>query len=146
MSKKISELPLYVGSASPTGDVAISINGVTYRIDPNLLVEYTPTAILPTEFVLIENDFTEIIVALNLENKSGFINFLITDQFENARAGNVNFLFNSVSQKFSETVLQSIGNTSIYTFDLTNDFTTTKLRVYNDSSNEAKIKFFKQLI
>jgi hypothetical protein len=39
MSKKISELPLYVGPSQPSGLLPISINGVTYAIDPvNLLV------------------------------------------------------------------------------------------------------------
>lgn len=34
MSKKITELPPYVGSNNPIGDIPISINGVTYRISP----------------------------------------------------------------------------------------------------------------
>jgi hypothetical protein len=38
MSKKISELPLYSGSVQPSGDVPISINGTTYRINPLLLI------------------------------------------------------------------------------------------------------------
>ena len=146
MSKKISELPLYVGSASPTGDVAISINGVTYRIDPNLLVEFTPTAVSPITYNLTENDYTEIIVALNSENKSGFINYMINDDKDAVRVGTVAFSFNSQGQTFRENSTQSIGDTSIYTFDLVNDLTDTKLRVYNDSDNKAEIKFYKQLL
>jgi hypothetical protein len=38
MSKRISELPIYIGTAQPSGDVPISINGTTYRIDPTLLI------------------------------------------------------------------------------------------------------------
>lgn len=146
MSKKISELPLYVGSASPTGDVAISISGVTYRIDPNLLVEFTPTAILPIVYDLPEFDYAEIIIALNSENKSGFINYMINDDQDAVRVGTVAFSFNNQGQTFRENSTQSIKDTSIYTFDLTNDLTNTKLRVYNGSSNKAEIKFYKQLL
>ena len=35
MSTKINELPSYVGTPNPNGDIPISINGVTYRIRPN---------------------------------------------------------------------------------------------------------------
>jgi len=36
MSTKIDELPPYVGTTNPIGDIPISINGVTYRITPQL--------------------------------------------------------------------------------------------------------------
>ena len=37
MSKKISELPEYLGIPQPVGDIPISISGTTYRISPSLL-------------------------------------------------------------------------------------------------------------
>jgi hypothetical protein len=37
MNVKISELPEYIGIPQPVGDIPISINGVTYKIKPNLL-------------------------------------------------------------------------------------------------------------
>lgn len=37
MSTRISELPPYTGATNPVGDMPISINGVTYRITPQLL-------------------------------------------------------------------------------------------------------------
>lgn len=37
MSKKISELPEYIGIPQPVGDIPISISGTTYRISPLLL-------------------------------------------------------------------------------------------------------------
>ena len=37
MSKKISQLPEYIGIPQPVGDIPISINGTTYRISPSLL-------------------------------------------------------------------------------------------------------------
>jgi hypothetical protein len=39
MSKKISELPQYIGTSQPTGDIPISIGGTTYKIDPSLLLQ-----------------------------------------------------------------------------------------------------------
>lgn len=39
MSTRISELPLYTGATNPVGDMPISINGVTYRITPQLLAQ-----------------------------------------------------------------------------------------------------------
>jgi len=39
MSTKIDELPPYVGTTNPIGDIPISINGVTYRITPQLLMQ-----------------------------------------------------------------------------------------------------------
>jgi hypothetical protein len=39
MSTKISELPVYTGTANPNGDIPISIAGVTYRITPQLLYQ-----------------------------------------------------------------------------------------------------------
>lgn len=38
MSEKISNLPPWTGQNVPTGDIPITINGVTYRISPNNLV------------------------------------------------------------------------------------------------------------
>lgn len=38
MSKKISELPQYIGPVQPTGFLPISINDITYKIDPSGLV------------------------------------------------------------------------------------------------------------
>jgi hypothetical protein len=37
MSKKISELPQYIGAPQPNGDVPISIGGTTYKINPSLI-------------------------------------------------------------------------------------------------------------
>ena len=45
MSKKISELPLYVGAKNPSGDVPISINGTTYRIKPTELGTSKPNKV-----------------------------------------------------------------------------------------------------
>ncbi len=39
MSTRISELPPYTGATNPVGDIPISINGVTYRITPQLLAQ-----------------------------------------------------------------------------------------------------------
>jgi hypothetical protein len=39
MSKKISELPQYIGASQPTGDIPISIGGTTYKIDPSLILQ-----------------------------------------------------------------------------------------------------------
>jgi hypothetical protein len=39
MSTRISELPPYTGATNPVGDMPISINGVTYRITPQLLAQ-----------------------------------------------------------------------------------------------------------
>jgi len=39
MSTRISDLPPYVGTNNPLGDIPISINGVTYRITPQLLAQ-----------------------------------------------------------------------------------------------------------
>lgn len=43
MSKKISELPEYIGIPQPVGDIPISINGTTYKIKPSLLSSGTLT-------------------------------------------------------------------------------------------------------
>ena len=41
MSVKISNLPAFVGSNNQTGDIPISINGVTYRVNPIQLLPST---------------------------------------------------------------------------------------------------------
>ena len=47
MSKRISELPEYIGNHNPIGFVPISINGVTYKITPDL-INYQPLTPLET--------------------------------------------------------------------------------------------------
>lgn len=37
MSKKISQLPEYIGTPQPVGDIPISIDGITYKITPTLI-------------------------------------------------------------------------------------------------------------
>jgi hypothetical protein len=53
MSKKISELPEYIGVNNPLGFVPISINGVTYKITPELINEVPTTPLLTTASKLI---------------------------------------------------------------------------------------------
>jgi hypothetical protein len=146
MSKKISELPQYIGAPSPTGDVPISIGGVTYKIDPSLLSVSTPSVITPSVYNLTENDYTNILLVLKSEHKGGFINYLIEDEAGAIRSGIVNFALNNNGQSFRENATQSIKKTSQYTFSLTSDATNIVLRVYNDSSTKATISFFKHIL
>lgn len=55
MSKKINELPPYVGATNPIGDIPISINGVTYRITPQLAGQ-TLQQVLDTNHELINGN------------------------------------------------------------------------------------------
>lgn len=146
MSKKISELPQYIGSPSPTGDVPISIGGVTYKIDPSLLSVSTPSVITPSVYNLTQNDYTNILLVLKSEHKGGFINYLIQDETGAIRSGVVKFALNNNGQSFRENATQSIKDTSRYTFNLTSDATNIILRVHNNGSYNATISFFKQLL
>jgi len=146
MSKKISELPQYVGTPSPTGDVPISIGGVTYKIDPSLLTVSTPSVPTPSVYNLATNSYTNILLVLKSEHKSGFINYLIEGSNGAIRGGVVKFILNNSGVSFRESATQSVGNTSMYTFSLTDDSTNIILRVFNNSGINAQISFFKQLI
>jgi len=55
MSEKINELPPYVGTTNPIGDMPISINGVTYRITPQL-VGQTLQQVLDNNHDLVNNN------------------------------------------------------------------------------------------
>jgi hypothetical protein len=48
MSKKISELPPYISPVVPVGKIPISINGVTYGIEPSQLINPSSSGSSPT--------------------------------------------------------------------------------------------------
>jgi hypothetical protein len=64
MNKKISQLPQYVGTVQPVGDIPISIGGTTYRIDPSLLVYINPN---PSGFI-IDKGYITIVSPVQLAN------------------------------------------------------------------------------
>ena len=147
MNKKISQLPQYVGTAQPVGDIPISIGGTTYRIDPSLLVYINPNP-FPNEVVeLIANDYKDILTFENKDYNGGFINYVLTDEDDNIRTGSIRF--NSlVSGKYSfyEDIINSVGQTFNYTFSMTNDGTETRLLFYNNSSKRVFVTFQQKLM
>lgn len=147
MSKKISELPEYIGTPQPTGSLPISIGATTYKIDPSLLFVVNPNPNPDTVVSLIQNNIKEILNISNEEINGGFINYVLTDEDENIRAGIIRFS-TSINGKFSfyEDVINTVGQTYNYKFSMTNNETTTSFRFYNNSNRKAKVTFQKKLM
>ena len=147
MSKKISELPAYIGTPQPTGSLPISIGDITYKIDPSLLFVVNPNPNPDTVVSLIVNNVKEILNVLNEDINGGFINYVLTDEDNNMRAGIIRFS-TSISGQFSfyEDIINSIGQTYNYKFLMTNNGTNTSFRFFNNSDRKAKVTFQKKLM
>lgn len=147
MSKKISELPEYIGAPQPTGSLPISIGGTTYKIDPSLLFVENPNPNPDTVIELKANDFKEILNTKNSEISGGFINYVLTDEDGNIRTGTIRFS-TSTSGKFSfyEDIINCVGQTYSYIFSMTNDSDRTSFRFYSDTGIQAIVRFQKKLM
>jgi hypothetical protein len=147
MSKKISELPEYIGTPQPTGSLPISIGGTTYKIDPSLLFVVNPNPNPDTVVSLNQNNIKEILNISNEEINGGFINYVLTDEDDNIRAGIIRFS-TSINGKFSfyEDVINTVGQTYNYKFSMTNNGTNTSFRFFNNSDRKASVTFQKKLM
>jgi len=149
MSKKISELPQYQGNPQPVGSIPISIGNVTYKIDPSLLITPVIPPTLPSDtlVVLIANDIKKILTISNLEFNGGIIDYVLTEDDKSSRTGTIKFT-TSTTGKFSfyEDILNSLGQTSAYTFSMTNDGTDTRFFIYSATNKIATIIFAKKLM
>jgi len=146
MSKKISELPEYIGAQQPTGFLPISINRVTYKIDPSLLIVSEAIIVPDTVIELNSNNYTQILTASNAIYNGGFIYYNIIDENGSVRTGNIKFAFVNNQISFYEDVTNSIGVTSFYIFSMTNNGTNTVFRFYNETAYKATVTFSKKLI
>lgn len=149
MSKKISELPEYIGAPQPTGSLPISIGATTYKIDPSLLFiqNSTPNPDPDTVVELTPNDFKEILNFKNADINGGFINYVLTDENDNIRTGTIRFSTSSSSEfSFYEDVINTVGQTYFYIFSMTNDGDRTRLRFYSNTGSQAVITFQKKLM
>jgi hypothetical protein len=147
MSKKISELPEYIGAPQPTGSLPISIGGTTYKIDPSLLFVVNPNTDPDTVVSLNQNNVKEILNIVNDEINGGFINYVLTDEDNNIRTGTIHFT-TSTNGKFSfyEDIMNKVGQTYNYVFLMTNNETITSFRFFNNSDRKAKVTFQKKLM
>jgi hypothetical protein len=145
MSRKISELPQYIGTPQPTGDIPISIGGVTYKIDPSKIIELPTNQNELITITLNEYSGTEILNFNNAVDFGGFINYVIKDNLNNVRSGTIKFCGASSIAKFKELITQSIGNSSDYTFYMSANAPIYALYVLNASERKAEIRFYKQL-
>ena len=147
MSKKISELPEYIGAPQPTGSLPISISGTTYKIDPSLLFVENPNPNPDTVVSLNQNDIKDILIISSADTNGGFINYVLTDEDGNFRTGTIHFT-TSTNGKFSfyEDIMNKVGQTYDYIFSMTNDGELTTFWFYNHSFRKAKVTYQKKLM
>jgi hypothetical protein len=149
MSKKISELPEYIGAPQPTGSLPISIGGTTYKIDPSLLfvANQNPNPDPDTVVSLNQNNVKEILNIVNDEINGGFINYVLTDEDNNIRTGTIHFTTSTNGEfSFYEDIMNKVGQTYDYIFSMTNNGTNTSFRFYNNSGRKASVTFQKKLM
>lgn len=108
MSKKITELPPYVGSNNPIGDIPISINGVTYKISP-----YQFLADLQT--ILSNGNISDI--GISIYNPS-YGNYVSVNQDSVIVSADVDTLDNSTLGASSFQIIQNSTNGSYIYIDI----------------------------